>query len=250
MKKTSLLKASITAIIALAIVSCNKNADKNLNQANQQQASTQEMMMENGANPDEVSVAGNTNSISQDVNNATGRNDKGHYVYTETNSAAGNQILVYKVKADGTLSLQSTTASGGLGTDKGLGSQGSLALDKNHEWLYAVNAGSNSVSSFKIHDDGSLTLAHTESSEGTTPVSLSTHDNLLYVLNRGSDNIHGLRIGQGGTLSQIEGSTKPLSSTAVDAPQISFTPDGDRIVDRKSYQYYWHVQSEEQWFNR
>jgi 6-phosphogluconolactonase len=230
MKKKNLLKASITAVIALAIVSCSKNAEKNLNQASQQQASTEEMMKEKGANPDEVSVAGNTNSIGQDVNSATGRDDNAHYVYTETNSAAGNQVLVYKVKTDGTLSLQSTTTSGGLGTGKGLGSQGSLALDKNHEWLYAVNAGSNSVSSFKVHENGNLTLAYTESTEGTTPVSLSTHDNLLYVLNRGSDNIHGLRIGQGGALSQIEGSTKSLSSTAVDAPQISFTPNGDRIV--------------------
>jgi 6-phosphogluconolactonase len=230
MKKTSLLKASITAIIALAIVSCNKTADKNVTQPSQSMAPTEEMMKENGANPDEASVAGNANNISQDVNGAKSRNDNGHYVYTETNSAAGNHILVYRVKGDGSLSLQATTASGGLGTDKGLGSQGSLALDKNHEWLYAVNAGSNSVSSFKVHENGSLTLAHTESTEGTTPVSLSTHDNLLYVLNRGSDNIHGLRIGQGGTLSQIEGSTKLLSGTAVDAPQISFTPNGDRIV--------------------
>lgn len=71
--------------------------------------------------------------------------------------------------------------SGCSGTGKLLGSQGALELDKNNKWLFAVNEGSNSVSSFKVQDDGSLTLAHTEGSKGKTPVSLSVHDNMLYV---------------------------------------------------------------------
>ncbi len=128
-----------------------------------------------------------------------------HYLYTESNASEQNGIVVYEVKPNGSLHLDGTTASGGAGTGKGLGSQGAVALDKNHEWLYAVNAGSNSVSSFKVHNDGSLTLAHTESTGGITPVSVSVHGNLLYVLNRGSDDIHGFRIGEGGTLTSYGG---------------------------------------------
>ena len=112
----------------------------------------------------------------------------------------------------------------------GLGSQGALTLSQDHEWLFAVNAGSNSVSSFKVHNDGSLSLAHTENSDGQMPVSLSIHENLLYVLNFGSDNIHGFHVGANGSLTDIVGSTRSLSGTAVVAPQIAFTPNGNWLI--------------------
>ncbi|MEP6928237.1 MAG: beta-propeller fold lactonase family protein [Ginsengibacter sp.] len=231
MRQISFLKVSM-AIAIFAFVSCNKNADKSSNQASQPKAVTEEMMSENGTNPDEASItqnAGNTNA-SAATTEATDRNREGHFLYTESNEADNNRILIYKIRPNGSLHLEGTTTSGGAGTGKTIGSQGALVLDKEHEWLYAVNAGSNSVSSFKVHDDGSLTLAHTESSMGTTPNSVSVYGNLLYVLNNESDNIHGLKIGAGGTLSPIEGSTQPLSGSGVDAPQISFTPNGDWVV--------------------
>ena len=184
------------------------------------------MVAEKGANPDETVV---TETL-QSLNTASREGNNEHYLYTQSNAAEKNEILVYKIRHDGSLYFSGSTMSGCSGTGKPLGSQGALELDKNHKWLFAVNAGSNSVSSFKVHEDGSLTLAHTESSKGKTPVSLSVHDNMLYVLNRGSDNIHGFWIGSGGTLTDIEGSTQSLSGTAVDAPQISFTPNGDWIA--------------------
>lgn len=101
---------------------------------------------------------------------------------------------------------------------------------KYHKWLFAVNAGSNSISSFKVNNNGSLTLASTAKSNGKTPVSVAVYGNLLYVLNRGSDHIHGFWIGNDGTLTAIDGSNKSLSGTGVDAPQISFTPNGDWVV--------------------
>ncbi len=168
-----------------------------------------------------ASVSDNTESANRNA---------GHYLYTETNEAGTNHILVYKIRFNGSLELEGSTVSGGAGTGMGLGSQGALVLDEQHEWLYAVNAGSNSVSSFKVHNDGSLTLAHTESSGGTGPNSVSVYGNLLYVLNHGSDNIHGLWIGAGGTLHSIDGSTQPLTTTGTDAPQISFTPNGNWII--------------------
>ncbi len=50
------------------------------------------------------------------------------------------------------------------------------------------------------------------------------------MLNHGSDNIHGLWIGAGGSLHSIDGSSQSLSSTGTDAPQISFTPNGDWVI--------------------
>lgn len=233
MKKINLLKASMAFAILFAFGSCNKNADKSINSLNQLKVVTEEMMSEKGTNPDEVAVKENSDSGSpgNELNTPLGEGrNKGHYLYTESNSADQNHIVVYAIRANGSLEHKGNTASGGAGTGKGLGSQGALVVDKDHEWLYAVNAGSNSVSSFKVNNDGTVTLAHTASTGGTTPVSVSVSGNLLYVLNRGSDNIDGYHIGSGGSLSHIAGSTQPLSSTSADAPQISFSPDGIWVI--------------------
>ncbi|MGH2649558.1 MAG: lactonase family protein [Ginsengibacter sp.] len=231
MKKYNFLKTSMTIAIMFIVGACNKNADKNIMQTDDHPKTvTEAMMSENGANPDEQSITTESAVASgSNIESATSFGN-GHYVYTESNEAANNRILVYKISWNGSLHYEGSTASGGAGTGAGLGSQGALVLDKNHNWLFAVNAGSNSVSSFKVNNDGSLTLAHTESSGGTGPNSVSVYGNMLYVLNHGSDNIHGFWIGSGGTLTNIQGSTQSLSATSVDAPQISFTPNGDWIV--------------------
>lgn len=226
--------------IIFTFVSCTKNAGKNVTQQEQQNVATPEMMSENGANPDETIMttlsAGNTGLTEVNSEDGSGNHQgekgshHGHFLYAESNAAANNQVMVYEIGAGGLLHLNGTTSSGGAGTGVGLGSQGALTLDEDHELLFAVNAGSNSVSSFKVRSDGSLELAHTENSGGTTPVSLSVHEGLLYVLNFGSDNIHGFRIGEEGTLTHIVGSTQALSGTGVVAPQISFTPNGDWLI--------------------
>jgi 6-phosphogluconolactonase (cycloisomerase 2 family) len=231
MKKINFLKTSIAIVIVLGMSSCSKNKDNSATRADQPNMVTEDMISEKGTNPDEISISESAGSINTDFDGSLSRTGKGnHHLYTESNESGQNGIIAFEVKPNGSLHLDGTTVSGGAGTGKGLGSQGAVVLDKNHEWLYAVNAGSNSVSSFKVHNDGSLTLAHTQSTGGVTPVSVSVHGNLLYVLNRGSDNIHGFRIDEGGVLTHIAGSTRSLSGTAVDAPQISFTPKGDWIV--------------------
>ncbi|MEO6453541.1 MAG: beta-propeller fold lactonase family protein [Ginsengibacter sp.] len=231
MKKIKSSQVIMMAIIFLTLYSCNKNADKAVAPPSQSPASLEVMINEEGANPDEIAIAAST-SLNRSSSDALQRHSEssGHFVYTEGNTAGTNHILSYRIMSDGTLHYESATASGGAGAGSGLGSQGAVVIDNNHEWLYAVNAGSNSVSTFKIHNDGSLTLAHTENSHGTTPVSVSVHGDLLYVLNFGSDNIHGFRIGAGGTLSHITGSTQALSGTGVAAPQISFNPNGHWLI--------------------
>src|SRR5215217_6068494 len=67
------------------------------------------------------------------------------HVYTMSNQAAGNKVLVFDRKSDGSLQMKDSFATGGTGTGSGLGSQGALTLSRNQNWLFAVNAGSNEV---------------------------------------------------------------------------------------------------------
>lgn len=223
-KVTNVIAIAATAF-AVTLASCNKELNKSANpavQAAQSDADLKAMMAENGNNPDEASITAHLKNNSNAEDN--------HYLYTEDNSAGKNNIMIYKIKSDGSLKLKGTTASGGKGTGAGLGSQGALVLSNDHKWLFAVNAGSNSVSSFKVRDNGNLILAGTAKTDGKTPVSVTTHGNLVYVLNNGSDNIHGLRLGDDGSLTSISGSTASLSGNKVDAPQISFSPNGDWVI--------------------
>ncbi len=177
-------------------------------------ASLTAMMAEKGANPDDIML-----SVPQ-------TEAMGGYVYTESNDAAKNSILIYRQEADGMLSYLSSVASGGAGNDKGLGSQGAVVLNEWHSLLFAVNAGDNSVSSFYVHSDGSLTLSHTVSSGGITPISVTVHGNLLYVVNSGSDNISGYQVEEDGMLMPINGSVQMLSSTGSGPAEIKFHPEG------------------------
>jgi len=232
MKKNNFFLFGIAVLTILTFMACKKEATKTTT-ASTLQTSPASMIGENGANPDETMMTiSNDGGIEMIAINSEGerRNPKGHFLYTESNEAGTNRIYVYKINSDGSLTSRGSTASGGAGKGAGLGSQGALALSEDNEWLFAVNAGSNSVSSFKVNSDGNLTLSHTENSGGDMPVSVSAHGNLLYVLNYSSDNIHGFKVGDGGTLDPIENSTQSLSGTGVAPPQITFTPNGDWLI--------------------
>ena len=75
-------------------------------------------------------------------------------VYSLTNAAAGNAVLVFDRAADGTLTAVGTVPTGGLGTGAGLGSQNALVLSENGRRLFAVNAGDNTISGFKVTNSG------------------------------------------------------------------------------------------------
>ena len=152
-------------------------------------------------------------------------------VYTETNSASGNAVLVFQRAADGTLTGAGTVATGGTGTGAGLGSQGSVTLSDNGNWLLVVNAGSNEVSSFAVGQNGALTLRGRASSGGTMPISVAIHEDLVYVLNAGgAGNIAALRLGADGSLTPIAGSSRALSGSAVGPAQVSFDHTGSWLV--------------------
>ena len=166
----------------------------------------------------------------------------GGVVFVQTDNVAGNQIVAYHRAADGTLTKAGTFQTGGVGGALSgsvvdhLASQGSLNYDASRGLLFAVNAGSNTVSVFAVHGD-QLELRQVIGSGGTFPVSITTHGDLLYVLNAlNGGSVAGFRI-IGGGLAQIPGSTRALGLDPTATPQftntpgqVAFTPDGSQLL--------------------
>jgi 6-phosphogluconolactonase (cycloisomerase 2 family) len=166
----------------------------------------------------------------------------GSAVFVQTNEATGNQIAVYDRNSDGTLTRAGTYATGGRGSAAApgtesdrLASQGSLAL-VGHGLLIAVNAGSDTISVFRVQGDR-LALEQVLPSGGQFPAGLGVHGNLVYVLNAGGSGIvQGFRI-TGDALAPIAGSARSLGLANSNPPffltspgQVGFTPDGTQLI--------------------
>ena len=150
-------------------------------------------------------------------------------VYTLNNQVSGNSVMEYERAGDGTLTFIASYPTGGTGTGGGLGNQGALILGDDDQILLAVNPGSNSISSFKVTGNG-LSLQSTVSSGGLRPVSITQSDDIVFVLNAGgSGNISGFKLDDD-ELVPIANSTRPLSSAAAGAAQISFVAEGKVVV--------------------
>ena len=181
---------------------------------------------------------------------ATARGDHGRHhghgkavVFVQTNELGGNRIAVYDRRHDGSLQRAGTYPTGGLGgiaapgteSDR-LASQGSLAYDGQHRVLIAVNAGSNTISAFRVLGDR-LRLVDVEPSGGQFPASIGVHGDLAYVLNAGGAGIvQGFSIGRHG-VSPIAGSARSLGLANSSPPdflrspgQVGFTPDGSKLL--------------------
>ncbi len=151
-------------------------------------------------------------------------------VFTLSNDLAGNEVLVFQRSTRGELQFAGRAPTGGRGSGAGLGSQGAVVLSDDGELLFAVDAGSNEISSFAV-DGASLRLVAHLSSGGIRPISLTIHGDLLYVLNAGGEgNIAGFSVGKNGALAPFTDSVRPLSGKAADPAQIEFTPEGDHLV--------------------
>jgi 6-phosphogluconolactonase (cycloisomerase 2 family) len=167
----------------------------------------------------------------------------GSVVWVQTNEVSGNRILVYDRADDGTLSQAGTYATGGNGgvatpgteSDR-LASQGSLVYDAPHSILIAVNAGSDTLTTFKAHGDR-LQGRKVVSSGGQFPASIAVHGRLVYVLNSGGTGIvQGFSI-RGHHLRPISGSARSLGLANGNPPnfltspgQVGFTPDGRKLI--------------------
>ena len=157
-------------------------------------------------------------------------------VYTMTNAAAGNSVVMYSRSADGMISAPAEIPTGGAGTGGGLGSQGALALSDDSRWLFAVNAGSNVVTVFAVGSSG-LTITDREPSGGTMPISVAVNKEMVVVLNAGgAANISAFRLTSHGALIPLPGSTRVLPGLA--PAQVSFAAHGSLlVVTQKNFEY-------------
>src|ERR1035438_944099 len=165
-----------------------------------------------------------------------------HALFVQTDNVAGNQVVAYHRAGNGTLTLAGRYGTGGLGgvlsgsVVDHLASQGSLTYDQRHGLLYAVNAGSNTVSVFSAEGDR-LYLRQVISSGGTFPVSVAVHGDLAYVLNATSGgSVQGYWV-ISGHLVPIPGSNRSLGLDPTATPQftntpgqLAFSPGGSKLI--------------------
>jgi 6-phosphogluconolactonase len=160
-------------------------------------------------------------------------------VYVQTNTVP-NYVQVFDRDSDGSLTAGPRYATGGNGKPAGnppldipfLDSAGSVELSDNGRLLFVVNAGSDTVSSFRVGPDG-LELADVKRTFGSRPISATAHHaKLLYVLNSdvGSASISGYTVSSKGELTPIPDSVRPTSDPAGLPAQIAFSAHGDVLA--------------------
>jgi len=155
-------------------------------------------------------------------------------VYTMTNDTTDNRVIAYRRGVNGLLTPIGMFSTNGLGTGANLYSQGSVSLSPDHRFLFAVDAGSNEVSSFAVQANGSLTFVSKAPTSGLLPTSVTAYGNFLYVMNA-SGNISGFTIASDGSLTPIPNSTRHLSSMMARPGQVSFSNDGTLLVVTEKY---------------
>jgi len=165
-----------------------------------------------------------------------------HAVFVLANDPAGNDVAVYDRNPDGTLSAAGRYATGGRGgilagsVVDHLASQGAVTYDAASRLLYAVNAGSNTLTVFAVHGDRLERLQVTRTG-GTFPVSVTVHDGVVYVLNaRDGGSIQGFRQ-LGGFLLRIPSWHRALGLDPAATPefvntpgQVQFSPAGNQLI--------------------
>src|SRR5947208_9103939 len=160
-------------------------------------------------------------------------------VYVLTNQVQ-NAVAVFSRTTDGHLTAAGQFPTGGAGDPVAippdppvdpLASQGALVFGPGNQFLFAVNAGSNEVSVFRV-GRSRLDLLDVVDSGGVRPISLTVYENLLYVLNEGgTPNITGFTVGEDGTPTPLAGSTQPLiGGTGDDPAEVSFNTDGTLLI--------------------
>lgn len=166
-------------------------------------------------------------------------------VFVQTDGLAANQIVVYDRRSDGTLAEAGTYATGGRGGQltgsvvDHTASQGSLTYDREAGLLFAVNAGSDTVSVFSVFGDR-LALRQVVGSGGAFPVSVTARGNEVFVLN-GEDggSLQGYALLGGrllplpwlhrslGLATGAQGDPEEFTHTP---GEVAFTPDGTQLV--------------------
>jgi len=155
-----------------------------------------------------------------------------HAVFVMTNDAEANAVIAYERTEYGTLHSPRkypTDGRGSGGTVDPLGSQGSLTLSDDGSVLFAANAGSGTVSVFRVFGSR-LFLTDRVPSGGSEPNAVAQHGRLVYVLNTaGSSSVVGFRLHEG-KLTRIPDSLRFLSANFVNSASLAFSADGQYLV--------------------
>ena len=148
-----------------------------------------------------------------------------HGVFVLGNDPEVNSVLSFALD-DGELTQVGTVETAGKGGAGG--NQGALALDQERGVLFAVNAGSHTITSFDV-ERRELDLQGITDAEGLGPMSIATctpagHNRkpLVYVLNEDSRSIAGFSLDRRNRLEFLPGSVQSISNTASAAAQILF----------------------------
>ena len=152
----------------------------------------------------------------------------GGWLYTQTNDPSGNAVQRFDRAADGSLAPAGTFATGGVGLAALGGRQGAVELSGDGRYLYAVNAGSDTVSVFRAGHRHTR-LIDTVGSRGVAPTSVDEHRGRVYVLNSGgTPRVAAYWRRADGARKFIAG--RELAAGAEGAAQVSVTPDGRSLV--------------------
>ena len=173
---------------------------------------------------------------------------RGGHLYMQTNEVK-NAIIHYHRSANGALSEVERVATGGAGSGvispiyhisrpNDFEGAGSLCLTLDRRFLFATNAGDNSVSSFAIDKEGSLTLQDVKQtgnaqSGGAKSVAYAPSSRTLYVLHTfGPDHLRLMSVDDKGNLTpraeQYSVSTKDWPNRVPTMAVLS--PDGKFLV--------------------
>jgi 6-phosphogluconolactonase (cycloisomerase 2 family) len=158
------------------------------------------------------------------------------YFFVATNDPAGNEVVAYLAFEDGTVVERVRASTGGAGANltgdafDPLGSQDSLIFVE--DYVFAVNAGSNTVASFEFEERDPdelprLELLSVESSGGVGPISVTYYDENLFVVNA-DGSIRGFDVNDGVLSVKADGAAS-LATGAVPAT-IEYRLDGDDLL--------------------
>ncbi len=256
MKKRTLLRNFASASLLMTLVACDSQDLDNL-QINISENDDGSLVI-NTSDGDAASNDGAANAVGA-IYALTNQHNPAEQISAADDAADEpfrvNQVVAYARGDDGSLTQIGVYDTGGVGENirnsgaNPLASQDPLITSKDNRFVFAVNAGSESISSFSINDDYSLTPAslnvHTYGESGAqNPVSLTVFENYLYVVNTGNfvddegneldtlpedrnrvnASILGFRIGDDGSLTELPDSE--IAGIGANAGSIEYSSDG------------------------
>jgi len=172
-------------------------------------------------------------------------------LYVASNKVESNTIVAFKQLSNGQLKPIGEFKTGGKGTgdleipalkkdvthplmdgvDPLISAYGIYKTDDD-KYVLVVNAGSSSISAFKVESDYSLTLTSTANTRGKFPISIASKSKAVYVASVGKDNmngsIEGFNIDANGKLSAL--SDMGFIDLKARPSSIAFTSSGDHLV--------------------